>query len=97
MHANHDSHNLLAWVLVAGEIDLDEGITAAEKALEIPPEYGDLSWITPFVPCPEHTLGLAQWKKGETQQAIEWLEKAAEVRPNRTLIQDHLAQVRASR
>ena len=81
------SHNLFSWILIAGELDLVRGLELGQKALDLRPGYQPRN---PYVPSPEHTLGLAYLTKGQYQKAVEYLEQAAKLVPNRQVIRDHL-------
>ena len=54
---------ILAWVLVAGELDRDEGIRLARKAAETPPGYFTAVMSLPGFPTPEEVLALAAQPK----------------------------------
>ncbi len=83
--------NLLAWVLIAGEKDVERGFALAQNVFEIKPEnYMEMSRKFPFVPVPEHTLGLAYMKKGQYKEAQQFLKQAAERFPKRQKIHDDL-------
>jgi hypothetical protein len=70
----------------------------------VPPTLGVRMWTAsrphadtgPLIALPksprtaEHTLGLAYLKRGRRDEAVRWLEKAAEVRPDRESIREHL-------
>jgi tetratricopeptide (TPR) repeat protein len=87
------SYTLLSWVLIAGDIDLQEGISLAEQALGMPgPPYS--FFLDPFQPSPRHCLGLAYLKQGDRERAIGMLKTAAAERPDRLLIQEHLKDAR---
>jgi len=93
MHADRDSFSVLAWVLVAGELDLERGIAMAEAGRAIPQRPDEFVWFLPYPP-PEHALGLARLQQGRFAEAVSLLEAAARLRPNRALIGQHLAQAR---
>lgn len=61
------AYNGLAWVLIAGKVDMDEGIRLAQRGLKMKK-------------TPEllHTLGWGYHLKGERDLALTWLEKALE-------------------
>ena len=94
MRPDRGGHTLLAWVLIAGDLDLPAGLALAEKAASLPEEWGDDTLAMPFDPSPEHCLGLAYLKQRRYEEAVVMLEKAAAGRPDRPLIQDHLQQAR---
>jgi len=60
----------LARVLVRHEINLDEGMVLAEKAVKLEPDYFGIL----------HTYGLGLYKQGKYTEALEFLNKAWEVR-----------------
>lgn len=91
------NQNILARVLVAGEIDVPRGIEMISTAMT---EWGrparqDL-WIRhqPQVPLPHYTLGLGYLKTGQYDLALESLEQAATQRPNVEAIKRDLGEVR---
>ena len=94
MHADRDSYSVLAWVLVAGELDMVRGRAMAEAGRAIPPRLHQLPVFLLPQPPPEHALGLARLKQGRFAEAVSLLEAAAELRPNRALIQKHLGEAR---
>jgi tetratricopeptide (TPR) repeat protein len=69
MYADRETYGLLAWVLVAGELDVERGIAAAEAGRAIPPEVKDKGRY-PVDPPPEHALGLARLKHGRRFKSI---------------------------
>ncbi len=87
---------LLAWTLVAGDLDLEGGVLLATEALEeqmdVPfdPHRG-LGFRAPA----QHTLGLARLKRGDAGEAVKHLQKAAELSPHRPSLQQHLRQAQA--
>jgi len=89
-----ESYALLAWTLIAGDIDVDEGISLSETALALPPDPRQ-GQNFPFMPSPRHCLGLAYLKRGEFDKASSMLATAASERPDRLLIQKHLKEARA--
>ncbi|MCH8838450.1 MAG: tetratricopeptide repeat protein, partial [Candidatus Marinimicrobia bacterium] len=95
MDTSFANYNLMAWVLIAGELDIDRGILLAEKALsEKPDDFPETAKIYPFVPLPEHSLGRAYLMKGQYQESVAYLEQAAELLPERQVIHDDLAQAK---
>ncbi len=95
---NAGSHGLLAWVLIAGDLNVDEGIELAEKAMAMPlafyvaPGYR----ARPYLPTREHALGLGYLKKKRYEDAVRLLERAREVQPGRELVVEHLAEAKGS-
>jgi tetratricopeptide (TPR) repeat protein len=84
--------SVLAWVLVGGGDKLDEAESIARAALaRTEPPYG-AARILPFVPSPEHCLGLAYLRRNQPRQAVTQLEQAAALRPDRAAIRRDLAQ-----
>jgi tetratricopeptide (TPR) repeat protein len=95
MNPNYDATNVLAWILVAGKLDIDAGIETALRALSLPMRtYFYPSPQDPYVPCPEHTLGRAYLELGERDKAVEYLETALDKRPNRPSIREDLQRAR---
>ncbi len=96
-------YNLLAWVLIAGKIDLDEGISWAQKALNSKAEavvpmtatnYENLARAFPYFPLPEHALGMAYLQSGQYKAAVDYLEQASALAPLRQGIKDDLENAR---
>jgi tetratricopeptide (TPR) repeat protein len=90
MDSTRVSQELLSWVLVAGDLDVDRGIAMAQRACSMPQRFTDLERRLPYRENAEHTLGLAYLKKGSNRQAVEHLRKAAAEQPNRQALQGHL-------
>jgi len=84
------SHELLAWTLVAGDLDLDRGVREAQVAQKLPLAADDHYHRLPCFPPAEHSLGLAALKQGDTQKAVDLLQSAASKRPTREAIQSDL-------
>jgi tetratricopeptide (TPR) repeat protein len=94
MSPGRQTRTELAWILTAGELDVDEGRTLAREALQLPAGFRDAATRFAFTPSPEHCLGLAHLLRGERSRATRYLEKAAELRPDRPLIREHLGRAR---
>ena len=96
MNPAHNANGLLAWILIAGDIDVDEGRAQAEKALTLPLHWGWTATLATehWYPSVQHALGLAHLKQGRPEEAIPLLEEAARLQPRRTLVQEHLRQAR---
>ena len=90
-----EAHTLLAWVLIAGELDLLQGIDLAEQALGMRAHPFERAHTFTFQASPRHCLGLAYLKQGERDRAASMLRTAAAERPDRTLIREHLRQAEA--
>ncbi len=89
------SYNLMAWVLVAGERDIDRGMTFAQKALDSKPtDWPQTAETYPYFAIPEHTLGRAYLKKGEYEKAVQYLEQAAAFTLERQAIREDLQLAR---
>ncbi len=89
------SYNLLAWILVAGEIDIDRSMAFAQKALASKPaDWPQTAETYSYLAIPEHTLGLAYLKKGEYEKAMPYLEQVAEFAPQRQAIREDLQLAR---
>jgi tetratricopeptide (TPR) repeat protein len=89
------SHELLAWVLVAGDIDVDRGMREAERALELPIPASDVGSKLPIWPSADHSLGLAYLKNEQPKQAAEHLRRAAELQPDRASLRSDLKRAEA--
>jgi tetratricopeptide (TPR) repeat protein/predicted Ser/Thr protein kinase len=94
MEDNRQTNGIVAWVLVAGDLDLERGIELAEAGRAIPQTAWEPGLYAPAWPSPEHALGLARLKQGRFDEAVGILEEAARLRPRRTRIQEHLAAAR---
>ncbi|MBN1351577.1 protein kinase [candidate division KSB1 bacterium] len=91
LDSSFTNQNLLAWVLVAGDIDVERGIAIAEKALDSKPEdWAHTVSVYPYYAVPEHTIGRGYLKKGDYQKAIQYLEQAAQIAPERESIRSDL-------
>lgn len=91
------SYNILGWILVAGNIDLDRGMELAQVALDNPTVNSPLDlYVTrsPYVPLPQHTLGVGNMNQGDYQKALPLLERAHELRPEDEAISRDLNQCR---
>ena len=89
----------------AGDLDIDRGIREARQALELlDPHfthmYGQLrpgieKRVSPWWPPAEHSLGLAYLKKKDARSAVEYLQRAAVISPERESVQRDLERARA--
>jgi serine/threonine protein kinase/tetratricopeptide (TPR) repeat protein len=89
------SHELLAWVLVAGDLDVDQGAREARRALELMHRTSSTSMRLSVWPPADHSLGLAYLKKKDARSAVDHLLRAAEVSPKRESVQRDLARAKA--
>jgi tetratricopeptide (TPR) repeat protein len=87
-------HEMLSWILVAGDIDIEQGLDLAEAALKMPEHFHAEMFKLPFTAPAEHSAGLAYLKLGRKDEAVEMLERAAALRPDRKLIRDDLRRAR---
>jgi len=86
----------LTWILVAGELDVDEGLALARQVIESRnPWHPDYTATFPFTPSAEHAVGLALVKRGEVREGIAMLEEAARLRPDRAGIRADLQRASA--
>jgi tetratricopeptide (TPR) repeat protein len=94
MDDGYASQSILAWTLVAGDIDVDRGAEIADDTADgrLHPEQS--RWKFAEFPSPEHSLGLALLKSGETEEAVEVLEMALMRRPDRMLIAEDLRRAK---
>jgi serine/threonine-protein kinase len=97
MDSSRTSFELLAWVLVDGELDVERGIEVARQAQALPNRFLDVGKKLSHRACADHSLGLAYFKKGKSRDAEQHLKKAAALQPNRACIQDHLENVHDAR
>jgi serine/threonine protein kinase/tetratricopeptide (TPR) repeat protein len=95
---NDSSENLtaLAWVLIAGDLGVDEGIELAGRAQAREKESLWSEPTLPFLPSPEHCLGLAEIRRGRVEAGVIRLEEAARLRPDRPRIQQDIERARQS-
>jgi tetratricopeptide (TPR) repeat protein len=100
MQSNYASKNTLAWVLVAGNLDVDRGLTLAQDALWLrTAKTAEFEQLHPYSALPEVTLGVGYLKKRDLAKAVEHLERAASLVPDRPVVRDSLreAQTRLKR
>jgi tetratricopeptide (TPR) repeat protein len=90
-----ESQAALAWTLVAGELDLDEGVALAERALGLRESPHASAYVESYVAPPRHSLGLAYLKRGDYERAAAMLSTATSENPERASIRRHLEQARA--
>ena len=83
------SHELLAWVLTAGGLDLERGVSEAQQALTLPIPV-DREYKLPCWPPAEHSLGLAALERGDAEAARAFLRQASERSPARASLQADL-------
>ena len=89
-----ETQTLLSWVLIAGELDVDEGVALAEKALGLRESPHASAYVEHYVAPPQHGLGLAYLKRGEYDRAVGMLRTAAAERPDRPSIRQDLERAR---
>jgi tetratricopeptide (TPR) repeat protein len=77
------SHEFLAWVLIAGDIDIERGMQEARVALALPMSASEIGPKLPFWPLADHSVGLAYLKKGQPELAVPHLRRATELLPAR--------------
>jgi hypothetical protein len=80
----------MAWILVAGDIDLDRGIELAAQAMETPESYFEAAEEMSSLALPEQCLGVAFLKRGRYDEAVEQLSEASRVRPDSDVIREQL-------
>jgi tetratricopeptide (TPR) repeat protein len=97
MDSSRTSYELLAWVLVSGNVDLERGIETARRALELPSSFLDVEKGLPHRAGAHHSLGRAYLKQGKMELAAQQLAKAAEVQPNRASIREDLMRLNGAR
>jgi len=91
MDSSRTSNELLAWTLIAGDLDIPAGIAAARRAEQIAEMRGfHFDSGLPFMASYEHSLGVAYMKQGDPKTAVEHLERAVEMHPERHAAQDDL-------
>lgn len=91
MNENFPSYNLLSAVLINGDIDIDQGLMLANKALELQSEtFQDIVSYLIYLPLPAHTAGIGYYKKGNYKAAVDMLEKAVSQLPQRLDIENDL-------
>jgi len=84
--------SVLAWVLVGDKTRLAEAIEIASAALVLAEPPSGAARILPFMPSPEHCLGLAYLEQNRLDAAVAELSKAATLRPDRAAIRRDLAR-----
>ena len=92
---NREGRTILAWVLVDGDRNVEEGLELALEALEMPESFYSAAIRLPFLPPTEHAAGLAFAKLGQTEEAVEMLRRAIEARPGRVSIEKDLRALRS--
>jgi len=92
MMPDRTSRTLLAWVLIAGDIDIDRGLELAVKAVDTPDTYFEAAKEMTCMALAEHCLGVAYLKQGRYQEAAEVLTEASRLRPGQRLIREQLQQ-----
>jgi tetratricopeptide (TPR) repeat protein len=88
------SHELLAWVLIAGGLDVERGVAEAQQALTLPAPM-DREYKLPCWPPAEHSLGLAALERGDSASAVEQLKRAAKRSPWRESVKADLTRAQA--
>jgi serine/threonine protein kinase/tetratricopeptide (TPR) repeat protein len=94
MNPNREGHVVLAWVLITGGLDLNEGLELAEDALELDQTPYAAGSRLPYIPSPEECLGLAYFQRGRPDRAVEMLEEALRRRPDRSSSRELLDRAR---
>ena len=95
MAPNREGFVALAWILIAGNLDREEGVELAEQALEIAETPHAAGWRLPYIPSPHECIGLAYLEEGRYDRAVELLETAQKLRPDRASIRTRLDEARA--
>ncbi|MDX1389106.1 MAG: tetratricopeptide repeat protein, partial [Acidobacteriota bacterium] len=98
MEPNRTNHALLSCFLIAGDIDVDEGVGVARRGLDVLASVNErMTKSIPTVPPVEECAGLGHLARGESRKAVAMLEKAAELSPDRAVIREYLEEARANR
>jgi tetratricopeptide (TPR) repeat protein len=89
------SCEVLAWVLISGNLDLDAGLAMAERAAALPytPRWEISHRFDDWISA-EHSLGLGYLAKGDPGKAVAYLEKVAAKYPERESVRRDLARAR---
>jgi hypothetical protein len=74
---NPASHGLLAWVLINGDLDVEQGMREAEVALSLDHSTYDRWQLFPAWPIADHSVGLAYLKQAKPRDAVKHLQLAA--------------------
>jgi tetratricopeptide (TPR) repeat protein len=90
------SHELLAWVLISGDLDVEHGLREAEVAQSLDLSTYDRWQFLPTWPILDYSLGLAYLKQGKPRDAVKHLELAAKASPARASISDDLKRAKAA-
>jgi tetratricopeptide (TPR) repeat protein len=85
--SNADALNSLGYMLAERGVRLPEAVTLIERALKVEPEN----------PAYLDSLAWALFKQGNAEKAEAPMRKAADARPDESVIQDHLGDVLARR
>ena len=95
MGPDRTHRTLMAWVLIAGGIDVDRGIELAREAVETPAPYNAAARELTCLATPELCLGVAYLEHGRYDEAVRQLTEAARLRPGRSDIREHLERARS--
>ena len=102
LDSNYYNYNLMAWILIISDKDIDRGIQMALNALETR-SVTTLNYIKnskakyeqPLVyKIGEYVIGLGYLKKGDYNQALDYLEKAHLLLPHREDIKSDLEKAK---
>jgi tetratricopeptide (TPR) repeat protein len=102
VEGNYFSYNQMAWLLIKNDRNIDRGIQMGLKALKLRTEAtmnniktwhskDDKIGASAFT---EYVLGIAYQKKGDYEKAVEYLEKAHQLFPEKEGIKPELEKAR---
>ncbi len=94
MDEGRESRELVSWLLIKGDLDVERGMELAGLALETPESRFEPGRLSPYRIPPEYSLGLGSLKQGQFQEALTYLEHASAARPGNDMIQADLERAR---
>ncbi len=98
MEPSRSNHALLSCSLIAGKIDVDEGIRVARRGLGVTASLNDMmTKAIPAIPPIEECVGLGHLARGKYREAVAQFEKAAEKAPDRASIRAYLEEAGSRR
>jgi serine/threonine protein kinase/Tfp pilus assembly protein PilF len=102
LSSDYYNYNLIAWILIVSDKDIDRGIQMALDSLEtrsdnilnvIKYNYSVYNQV-PVYTIGEYVLGIGYQKKGDYSNAVNYFEKAHQLLPHREDIKSDLEKAR---